>query len=165
MIVLGVVVLFGIILFSKSWIRVPDGMAFVVGRLGQYERTLPAGTHFVMPFIDHVASRHSLVPKSGEIADTAISYDNLPVRIASTFRWRIVDARKASYEVADVTEYVTGVVRSRQREWLGRHAWKDIQETTRQLESDVARAAGEDAARAGVEIVEVTVQRVERDGA
>ncbi|HYC94031.1 MAG TPA: SPFH domain-containing protein [Thermoanaerobaculia bacterium] len=142
--------------------RVPDDMAYVVERLGRYHRTLASGTHFVTPLFERVAFRHSLLAKRGELADTGISYDNLPVRITSTFRWRIVDPRKASYDVADLTEYITGVVRSRQREWLGRHAWKDIRETTRQLEADVARAAGEDAARAGVEIEEVSVGRVER---
>lgn len=164
MIVLGVIILFGIVVFLKSGIRVPDDTVFVVERLGQYQRTLPAGTHFVAPFIDHVASRHSLLPRSSEIADTAISHDNLPMSITSTIRWRIVDARKASYEAANVGDYVTGVIKARQREWLGRHAWEDIRETTRALEGDVARAAGEDAARVGVELVEVSVQRVERAG-
>lgn len=142
--------------------RVPDDMAYVVERLGRYHRTLTSGPHFIAPVLDRVAFRHSLLEKRGELSDTGISYDNLPVRIASTFRWRIVDPRKASYDVADLTEYVTGVVRSRQREWLGRNAWEDIRETTRQLEADVARAAGEDTARAGVELVEINVQRVER---
>ena len=142
--------------------RVPDDMAYVVERLGRYHRTLTSGSHFLTPVIDRVAFRHSLLPKRGEIADTAISYDNLPVRITSTFRWRIVDAQKASYDVASVDEYMTGVVKARQREWLGRHAWKNIRETTRQFEADVARAAGEDAARVGAEVVDVSVVSVER---
>lgn len=144
--------------------RVPDDMAYVVERLGRYHRTLTSGSHVIAPFLDRVAFRHSLLARRGELADTGISYDNLPVRVTSTFRWRVVDPRKASYEVADVNDYITGVVRSRQREWLARHAWEDIRETTRQLKSDVARAAGEDAARVGVELVEVSVQRVERAG-
>ena len=142
--------------------RVPDDMAYVVERLGRYHRTLTSGSHFLTPVFDRVAFRHSLLPQHGEIADTAISHDNLPVRITSSFRWRIVDAQKASYDVASVTDFVAGVIKTRQREWLGRHAWEDIRETTRQLEADVARAAGEDAARIGVEIAEVSVARVER---
>lgn len=142
--------------------RVPDGMAYVVERLGHYRCTLTSGTHFLAPFLDGVSFRHSLLPKQGEIADTAVSHDNLPVRIVSTFRWRIVDARKASYDVHSVDEYMTAVVTTRQREWLGRHAWNDIRETTRQLEADVTRAAGADAARVGAELIEVSVQSVER---
>jgi regulator of protease activity HflC (stomatin/prohibitin superfamily) len=137
-------------------------MAYVVERLGRYHCTLTSGTHFLAPFIDGVSFRHSLLPQRGEIAHVAISYDNLSVRIVSSVRWRIVDPRKASYDVASVDEYMTAVVETRQREWLGRHAWKDIRETTRQLEADVARAAGEDAARVGAELVEVSVQSVER---
>lgn len=144
--------------------RVPDDMAYVVERLGRYHRTLTAGTHLLTPVLDRVSFRHSLLEKRGEIADTAISYDNVAVPITSSFRWRIVDAQKASYAVASIDEYMTGVVKARQREWLGRHAWKDIRETTRQLEADVARAAGEDAARVGAEIVDVSVQSVERAG-
>jgi len=144
--------------------RVPDDMAYVVERLGRYHRTLAAGTHFLTPLFDRVAFRHVLRPRAVETSDVAISLDNVAVSVRSAFQWRIVDPRKASYEVADVAAHVAGLFRTRQREWIGRHAWKDVRETTRQLESDVARAIAEEASRVGVELVDVSVQHVERAG-
>lgn len=141
---------------------VPEGHAYVVERLGRYHRTLTAGRYVLLPFLDRVAHQYSLRPRAGDLSDVCISRDNLPLRIESTYRWEIVDAREAAYAAADVKEYVAGVLRSAQREWIGRHAWKDIRESTRQLESDVVRAAQEPAARAGVRLLELSVQRVDR---
>lgn len=139
---------------------VPEGHAYVVERLGRYHRTLTAGTHLLLPLFDRVAHRYSLRPRAGDVSDVCISLDNLTVSIESTYRWEIVDAREAAYGAADVKEFVAGVVSSAQREWIGRHAWKDIRETTRQLESDVVRAAAERASGVGVRITELIVQRV-----
>jgi regulator of protease activity HflC (stomatin/prohibitin superfamily) len=141
--------------------RVPADTAYVLERLGRYHRTLMAGMHVIAPFLDRIAFRHSLLTKFGELSDTATSLDNMNVHIASTFHWRIVDARKASYDIADPVEFVTAVIRAQQRQWIARYPWLDIRETTRQLESDVARAAGEATLRAGVEVVEINVESVD----
>ena len=142
--------------------RVPADTAYVLERLGRYHRTLTAGTHVLAPFIDRVSFRHSLLTKFGELSDTATSLDHVSVHITSTFHWRIVDARKASYDIADPVEFVTEVLRAQQRQWIAGREWMDIRETTRQLEIDVARTAGEATLRAGVEIVEINVQSVGR---
>jgi len=39
---------------------VPQQNAFVVERLGKYDRTLTPGLKFVIPFIERVAYKHSL---------------------------------------------------------------------------------------------------------
>ena len=39
---------------------VPQRQVFVVERLGKFQTSLDAGLHFLMPFIDRVAYKHSL---------------------------------------------------------------------------------------------------------
>ncbi|MGL4668140.1 MAG: SPFH domain-containing protein, partial [Saezia sp.] len=57
-----VLVLFIVVaIFISQTIRiVPQQNAWVVERLGKYDRTLTPGLKFVIPFIDRVAYRHSL---------------------------------------------------------------------------------------------------------
>lgn len=139
---------------------VPDDSAYVVERLGRYARTLPAGIHFVPPFTDRVAFRYSLLPKEEELSDVCITLDNIAVSVASTFRWQIVDPQRAAYASASATDFVTGLVRSGQRQWIGERPWRDVRETTRELQQAVLRQATEPAAKAGVKIAAVDVRRI-----
>ena len=139
---------------------VPEGFAYVVERLGRYHRTLSAGRHFLTPVIDRVAFRHSLRLHADDLSERCISYDNVPLTLTSVVMWRITDAQQASYAAADVREYVSGIVRAAQREWVGRHAFEDVRTTTRQLEADVVRAVSENASRCGVEVTQLTVKDV-----
>ncbi|HVG25366.1 MAG TPA: SPFH domain-containing protein, partial [Thermoanaerobaculia bacterium] len=124
--------------------------------------TLSEGRHFITPVIDRVAFRHSLRLHADDLSERCITYDNLPITLTSVVLWRIEDAQLASYGAADVREYVSGIVRSAQREWVGRHAFEDVRMTTRQLEVDVIRAVSDSASRCGVNVTELTVKGVER---
>ena len=157
-----VVAVFALILASKVMIVVPKDSVFVVERLGAYRATLTPGLHFIAPFIDRIAYRHSMLPKFEQFTDHAISRDNVPFSITSAFRWEIAEPRRATYATHDLHAFVTGVVRAQQREWVANHSSDDVRAATRQLEADVARAATSAAESAGVRIVEMTVQQVER---
>ncbi|MCL1888133.1 MAG: SPFH domain-containing protein, partial [Kiritimatiellaeota bacterium] len=47
-------------IFFQSVRIVPQQQAWVVQRLGKYQTTLDAGLHFLVPFIDAVAYKHTL---------------------------------------------------------------------------------------------------------
>ena len=49
-----------IIVIAKTAVVVPQQNAFVVENLGKYSRTLRAGFHILIPFIERAAYRHSL---------------------------------------------------------------------------------------------------------
>ncbi len=55
-----VVVVLAIIIIIKSVAIVPQQHAWVVERLGKYDRTLAPGPRFVIPFIEKIAYKHVL---------------------------------------------------------------------------------------------------------
>ena len=55
-----VLAIIAIIFVVRTIKIVPQQSAFVVERLGKYDRTLTPGLSFVVPFVDRVAYRHSL---------------------------------------------------------------------------------------------------------
>src|SRR3546814_15791675 len=59
-IVLVVVVLLVFLIVVKAIAIVPQQHAWVVERLGKYDRTLSPGAGFVIPFIERVSYQHSL---------------------------------------------------------------------------------------------------------
>ncbi|MBI5852013.1 MAG: SPFH/Band 7/PHB domain protein, partial [Planctomycetes bacterium] len=55
-----VIAVIAVIFVSLTFKIVPQQNAFVVERLGKYDRTLTPGLKFLIPFIENVAYRHSL---------------------------------------------------------------------------------------------------------
>jgi regulator of protease activity HflC (stomatin/prohibitin superfamily) len=49
-----------VIVVAKSSTVVPQQSAYVIESLGRYSRTLQAGFHVLIPFVERVAYRHSL---------------------------------------------------------------------------------------------------------
>ena len=49
-----------IIIIAKTAVVVPQQSAYIVEMLGKYSRTLQAGFHILIPFIERVAYKHSL---------------------------------------------------------------------------------------------------------
>ena len=79
---------------------VPQRQQFVIERLGKYSRTLDAGFHILIPFLDKVAYRHSLKEQAVDVtSQTCITRDNISVSIDGILYMQVVDARAASYGI------------------------------------------------------------------
>jgi len=106
-IVVLVFALFVVIAIAKAIVVVRQTQAYIVERLGRYSRTLDAGLHFLIPFIDKVRHKvdlrelvYSFPPQS------VITSDNLVVDIDSVIYFQVTDPKAAVYEIAN---YITGV--------------------------------------------------------
>jgi regulator of protease activity HflC (stomatin/prohibitin superfamily) len=157
-----VFVIFAVIVVLRALVVVPAGSAYVVERLGRYARMLPAGVHVVVPFFDVIRFRYSLAPQDEHLTDRCITLDNVPVTLTSAFRWQIADAQKASYGTASIGDYARGIVQHAQRQCIAARPWKDLRETTRELQQDVLRAVAEPAAAAGVKVFDHDVEQIDR---
>jgi regulator of protease activity HflC (stomatin/prohibitin superfamily) len=102
-----VLIIFVIVAIAKAIVVVRQTQSFIVERLGRYSRTMDAGLHFLVPFVDkvrHKVDRRELVysfpPQS------VITSDNLVVDIDSVIYFQVTDPRAAVYEIAN---YIMGV--------------------------------------------------------
>jgi len=81
---------------------VPQNEAFVIERLGKYNKTLEAGLHILIPFVDRVAYKHSLKEMVVNVPQQeAITKDNISVGIDGILYIKVTDAKKASYGIDD----------------------------------------------------------------
>lgn len=89
-----------IITLVKTAKIVPQRKAFVVERLGKYSRTLSAGFHILLPFIDRVAYKHSLKETAIDVpSQMCITKDNIAIEIDGVLYMQVLDAKKASYGI------------------------------------------------------------------
>ncbi len=93
-------ILLVVIAVVKTAKIVPQRKAFVVERLGKYSRTLGAGFHFLIPFIDRVAYKHSLKESAIDVpSQMCITKDNIAIEIDGLLYMQVLDAKKASYGI------------------------------------------------------------------
>lgn len=100
---------------------VPQQSAYVVERLGQYNRTLNAGMHFVIPFYESVRYRHSLKELVIDVPEqVCITRDNVQVKVDGVLFLRVMDAAKASYGVSDNVGAVIQLAQTTLRSEMGK---------------------------------------------
>jgi regulator of protease activity HflC (stomatin/prohibitin superfamily) len=106
-VVVLLVLLFIIIVIAKTVRIVPQAQACVVERLGRYSRTLQAGLHILIPFVDKITSRLDLREQVVSFQpQPVITEDNLVVSIDSVIYFQVTDPKAATYEIQN---YIWGV--------------------------------------------------------
>ena len=106
-IVLFLLIAFTITALARAVRIVPQASAVIVERLGRYSRTLEAGLHFLIPFMDraraHVDLREQVVSFPPQ---PVITSDNLVVSIDTVIYYQPTDPKAATYEIAN---YIQGI--------------------------------------------------------
>ena len=86
--------------FVRSICIVPTKTAYVVERLGKYDKTLGPGFHALIPFIDRVAYMHDLKEEAIDVPpQECFSKDEVRISVDGVIYISVVDATKASYGV------------------------------------------------------------------
>lgn len=81
---------------------VPQQTAQIVERLGSYNKTLTAGIHFLVPFVDKVRANIDLREQVVTFPpQPVITSDNLVVSIDTVIYYSVIDAKAAVYEIAN----------------------------------------------------------------
>ena len=106
-VVLGLLVLFVVIALVRSVRIVPQAVAIIVERLGRYSRTLDAGLHLLIPFVDRVRAGVDLREQVVSFPpQPVITSDNLVVSIDTVIYFQVTEPRSAVYEIAN---YIQGI--------------------------------------------------------
>ena len=83
---------------SSTFKIVPQQNAWVVERLGKYDRTLTPGLKFVVPFIERVAYKHSLKEVPLDVpSQVCITRDNTQLQVDGIIYFQVTDPMRASY--------------------------------------------------------------------
>ncbi|MGH7257741.1 MAG: SPFH domain-containing protein [Nitrospiraceae bacterium] len=110
-----------ILVIAKTARIVPQQSAYVVERLGRYSRTLSAGFHILVPFIDSVQYKHSLKETAIDIPEQiCITRDNVQVSIDGILYLKILDPQRASYGINDHRFAITQLAQTALRSEVGK---------------------------------------------
>jgi regulator of protease activity HflC (stomatin/prohibitin superfamily) len=118
--VLGLVVL-AIVVIAKTATVVPQQHAYVVENLGKYSRTLRAGFHILIPFVERVAYRHTLKETASDIPEqVCITKDNVQVGVDGVLYLQVLDPQRASYGITDYVFAISQLAQTTLRSEIGK---------------------------------------------
>ena len=80
---------------------VPQGYQYTVERFGRYTGTLSPGLNFIIPFVDRIGTKISMMEQVLDVpTQDVITKDNATVTVDGIAFFQVFDAARASYEVA-----------------------------------------------------------------
>jgi regulator of protease activity HflC (stomatin/prohibitin superfamily) len=117
-VVIGIVV---VILIVKTAVIVPQQNAYIVERLGKFNKVLRAGFHILVPFMDVLSYKHSLKERAVDIPEQiCITRDNVQVGVDGVLYIKVMDAQRASYGVFDYRFAIIQLAQTTLRSEIGK---------------------------------------------
>ena len=137
---LSILILIFIIVTLRLSIRiVPQSQIYVVERFGKYTRSLNPGLSIIIPYIDKVAHKVSILERQlPEFQISVITKDNVEVKLETTVFFRIIDPGRTVYRIKDVNEAVNTTASSIVRSAAGKLELDELQSSRESMNSEIA---------------------------
>ncbi len=115
-----VILVLGISFVASTIKIVPQGYQFTVERFGKFTRILPPGISFLVPFIDTVGRKISMMEAVFDVQrQEVITRDNAMVSCDAVVFTQVYDAAKAAYEVENLRLAISNLVLTNLRTVVG----------------------------------------------
>lgn len=155
------VVLFSLLVVFKGVKVVPQSNVFVVERFGKFTRTLEAGLNFIVPFLDRIAYRISILERQlPEFKISVITRDNVEVQLESTVFYRVIDAGSSVYRIQDIDRALHTASESIIRSAAGKLELDELQSSRESMNDEIAHYLKEAAVVWGIDITRTEITDV-----
>jgi regulator of protease activity HflC (stomatin/prohibitin superfamily) len=138
---------------------VPQQHAWVVEKLGKYDRTLPPGLAFVMPFIERVAYKHSLKEVPLDVpSQVCITKDNTQLQVDGIIYFQVTDPMRASYGSSNYISAITQLAQTLLRSVIGKMELDKTFEERDHINMSIVAALDEAARNWGVKVLRYEIK-------
>jgi regulator of protease activity HflC (stomatin/prohibitin superfamily) len=138
---------------------VPQQHAWVVERLGKYDRTLSPGLEFVVPFIERVAYKHSLKEVPLDVpSQVCITRDNTQLQVDGIIYFQVTDPMRASYGSSNYIAAITQLAQTLLRSVIGKMELDRTFEERDHINLSVVAALDEAATNWGVKVLRYEIK-------
>nr|WP_320115093.1 SPFH domain-containing protein [uncultured Desulfuromonas sp.] len=150
-----------IVVLVKTAVIVPQKHEYIIERLGKYSRTLGAGFHILLPFIDKVAYRFMLKEEVVNIASqTCITKDNVTVEVDGLIYLQVQDSKLAAYGINDYRIAAAQLAQTTLRSCIGRIDLDKTFEERENINAQVVQAIDEAAQSWGIKLLRYEVSDI-----
>ncbi len=158
--VIFILILVTLVLYLSIKI-VPQSEVYVIERFGKYTKTLTAGLSVIIPFLDRVAHRLSILERQlPEFTISVITRDNVEVRLETTVFYRVVDASRTVYRIRNLDGAIHTAASSIVRSAAGKLELDELQSSRESMNREIATYLQDAAEIWGVDITRTEITDV-----
>jgi regulator of protease activity HflC (stomatin/prohibitin superfamily) len=148
-----------VIFVARTFKIVPQQNAWVVERLGKFDRTLTPGLKFVIPFIERVAYKHSLKEVPLDVpSQVCITRDNTQLQVDGILYFQVTDPMRASYGSSNYIVAITQLAQTTLRSVIGKMELDKTFEEREIINASVVNALDEAALNWGVKVLRYEIK-------
>lgn len=145
---------------------VPQSEKHVVERFGRLKSVLGPGINFVVPFLDRIAHRVSVLERQLPTASQdAITADNVLVKVETSVFYRVTEPEKTVYRIRDIDGAIATTVAGIVRSEIGKLELDQVQSNRSQLIERVREQVAAMVDDWGVEVTRAEILDVNLDDA
>jgi len=161
LIVVGVLAVIIIFLLVKTAVVVPQRSEYIVERLGKFSKSLSAGFHILVPFLDKVAYRRSLKEVVLDIpSQDCITTDNVSVSVDGVLYLQVVDSKLSAYGIDNYSLAASQLAQTSLRSVIGKIELDRTFEERESLNQQVISAIDEAAQNWGVKVLRYEIKDI-----
>ena len=133
----------------------------VIERLGKYSKTLYAGLSIIVPYIERVAHRVSILERQlAKQEISVITRDNVEVKLETIVFYRVTDAANSVYRIRNVDDALKNAASSIVRSAAGKLELDELQSSRDAMNAEIATNISKAAEIWGIEITRTEITDV-----
>ncbi|PWK59727.1 SPFH domain-containing protein [Roseicyclus mahoneyensis] len=145
---------------------VPQSEQHVVERFGRLKVVLGPGMNFIVPFLDKVAHRVSILERQLPTASQdAITTDNVLVQVETSVFYRILEPEKTVYRIRDVDAAIATTVAGIVRAEIGKMELDEVQSNRATLIATIKHSVEDAVDDWGIQVTRAEILDVNLDQA
>jgi regulator of protease activity HflC (stomatin/prohibitin superfamily) len=145
---------------------VPQSQKYVVERFGRLQKVLGPGINLIVPFIDTVAHRISILERQlPNNRQDAITTDNVLLQVETSVFYRIMEPEKTVYRIRDVDAAIQTTVAGIVRSEIGTMELDEVQANRARLTQRIREAIADVVDDWGIEVTRAELLDVNLDDA
>ena len=154
-----VFLIIAIVFVWQTFKIVPQQNAWVVERLGKFDRVLTPGLKFLIPFIERVSYRHSLKEVPLDVpSQVCITKDNTQLQVDGILYFQVTVSMRASYGSSNYIVAITQLAQTTLRSVIGKMELDKTFEERDMINASVVAALDEAALNWGVKVLRYEIK-------
>lgn len=145
---------------------VPQSEKYVVERLGRLHAVLGPGINFIIPFLDVVRHKVSILERQlPNASQDAITSDNVLVQVETSVFYRVTEPERTVYRIRDVDAAVQTTIAGIVRAEIGKMELDEVQSNRSHLMSEIKTLVESAVMDWGIEVTRAELLDVNLDSA
>ncbi|MET4126884.1 SPFH domain-containing protein [Roseovarius sp. MBR-6] len=158
--------IFGLLIITRGLQIVPQSEQYVVERFGKLHKVLGPGINLIVPFLDKVAHRISILERQlPNASQDAITRDNVLVQVETSVFYRILQPEKTVYRIREVDGAIATTVAGIVRAEIGQMDLDEVQSNRSQLITKIKSLVENAVDDWGIEVTRAEILDVNLDAA